>query len=86
MTNPNSLPIVVYSTPGCAQCRLTKNWLESKGIRYRNVDLSEDPIAAQKVKQMGYQAAPVVIVPFDWPIAGESWFGFRPDKLQELLG
>ncbi len=86
MSNQNSLPIVVYSTPGCAQCRLTKNWLESKGIQYRDVDLAEDAEAAQRVKDMGYQAAPVVIVPFDWPIGGEHWFGFRPDKLAQLLG
>lgn len=85
MPNPNNLPVVVYSTPGCQQCNLTKNWLESHKIQYRDVNLEEDAVALQKVRQMGYQAAPVVIVPFDWPTPGAHWYGFRPDKLQALI-
>lgn len=86
MDTTNSLPIVVYSTPGCVQCNMTKNWLKNHSIQYRDVDVQEDPIALQKVRAMGYQAAPVVVVPFDWPTPGEHWYGFRPDKLQELIG
>lgn len=86
MDTTNSLPIVVYSTPGCQQCNMTKKWLESHGLQHRMVDVTEDGIALQKIRQMGYQAAPVVIVPFDWPTPGAHWYGFRPDKLQELIG
>ncbi len=86
MSTVNSLPIVVYSTPGCVQCNLTKQWLTSKGLQFRDVDVSEDESALQHVKAMGYAAAPVVVVPFDWPIGGEHWYGFRPDKLAQLIG
>lgn len=86
MDTTNSLPITVYTTPDCQMCRLTKKWLQDHGVQYRVVDLSEDAIALQKVKQMGYQSAPVVVVPFDWPHAGEHWYGFRPDLLQGLIG
>lgn len=86
MDTTNSLPIVVYTTPGCPQCNLTKTWLEKHEIQHRVVDVSEDQIALQKIKQMGYQTAPVVIVPFDWPTPGEHWYGFRPDKLSALIG
>lgn len=85
MRNENQLPIVVYSTPGCVQCNMTKKWLEANDLRYREVNLSEDQIALQTVKQMGYQAAPVVIVPFDYPNGGSHWSGFQPDRLKELL-
>ena len=85
MDTTNSLPVVVYTTPGCPQCNLTKKWLESNGVQHRIYDVTEDTIALQKIKQMGYKAAPVVIVPFDWPIAGEHWYGFRPDMLAKLL-
>lgn len=85
MDTTNSLAIPVYTTPGCVQCNLTKKWLDDHGLQYRIYDVSEDSIALQKIKQMGYKAAPVVIVPFDWPIPGEHWYGFRPDKLAQLL-
>lgn len=85
MDTTNSLPVVIYTTPGCVQCNLTKKWLEKNQVQHQIVDVTEDSIGLQKIKQMGYQAAPVVIVPFDWPIAGEHWYGFRPDKLGQLL-
>lgn len=85
MRNENQPPVVVYSTPGCVQCNMTKKWLEDKQFRYREVDLSTDESAMEKVKAMGYAAAPVVIIPFDYPNGGSHWYGFRPDLLKELI-
>lgn len=84
MPSENRLPITVYSTPGCPQCNLTKTWLESHDFRYRDIDLSEDTDALQKVKGMGYQSAPVVIVPFEYEARAAHWFGFRPDLLSSI--
>lgn len=85
MIPDNRLPVVVYSRPNCVQCIATYRFLDSHDIRYRVVDVSEDPTALEKVKGMGYSSAPVVIVPFDWPIPGEHWSGFRPDLLSQLI-
>lgn len=70
--------IVIYSTPSCIQCTATKREMDRKGIDYEVVDLTKDEEAYNKVKDMGYLQAPIVI-------AGEEhWSGFRPDKIAGL--
>jgi glutaredoxin-like protein NrdH len=52
--------------------------LQRQDIAYEEVDMSEDPIALEMVKSMGYTAAPVVV-------AGEEhWSGFRMDRIQAI--
>jgi glutaredoxin-like protein NrdH len=52
---------------------LTRNHID-----FNEVDMSEDAIALEMVKSLGYTSAPVVI-------AGEDhWSGFRMDKIQGL--
>lgn len=70
--------ITVYSKPACVQCNATYRALDTKGIEYRVVDLSEDPSALDIVKAMGYMQAPVVVTEDD------HWSGFRPDKIAGL--
>ena len=69
----------VYSKPSCVQCTATKRALDSKGIAYREVDMSQDADALTRVKELGYLAAPVVET-----ADGVHWGGFRPDKIAEL--
>lgn len=72
------MSIVVYTKPSCVQCNATYRALDSKGINYEVKDLSEDESALNRMKELGYLQAPVVI-------AGEDhWSGFRPDKIAEL--
>lgn len=71
--------VTVYSKPACVQCVATYRALDKQGISYQVVDLTEDDVALQTVRGLGYQQAPVVI-------AGEDhWSGFRPDKISELV-
>jgi glutaredoxin-like protein NrdH len=84
MDTSNRLPIVVYAKPDCVQCDRTKKWLTAHKIRYREIDMEANPEALQLVKDMGYQAAPVVIVPFDWEANERHWYGFRPDLLATI--
>ena len=72
--------VIVYSKTACGKCVFTKKWLESKGIPYeeKRTDLDED--ARNEVIEMGYQELPVVVV-----VGDESWSGYQPDKLAELV-
>lgn len=70
----------VYTKPSCVQCNATYRALDSKGIEYDIIDLSEDPTALQTVKELGYLQAPVVVTD------DEHWSGFRPDKISALAG
>lgn len=70
--------VTVYTLPACVQCESTKKYLTNKDVPFEVIDLSEDVVAMEMVKSLGYQAAPVVV-------AGEDhWSGFRPDKLSAL--
>lgn len=79
--------ITVYSTPRCVQCKLTKGWLDTRGIPYRSVDLSTSPDDMAAVKALGYAAAPVVVINDDGDARNEKhWYGFRVDMLAEFAG
>lgn len=72
------MAVKVYTLPACVQCDSTKRMLQRNQIDYEEVDMSQDPVALEMVKTMGYTAAPVVV-------AGEDhWSGFRLDRIQAL--
>lgn len=71
-------PVTVYSREGCVQCNATYRALDSEGIPYDVVDVTQDTAALELVKSLGYLQAPVVIAGTD------HWSGFRPDKIDEL--
>jgi len=72
------MTVTVYTKPSCVQCNATYRALDSKGIAYEVLDLSQDETALAAVKELGYLQAPVVITDED------HWSGFRPDKIDEL--
>ena len=68
----------VYTKNNCVQCDMTKRLMDKVGIEYDTVNISENPEALDKLIQLGYRAAPVVITEND------SWAGFNPDKIADL--
>lgn len=72
------MAITVYTKPSCVQCTATYRALDSKGIEYNVLDLSQDETALETVKELGYLQAPVVVTD------DEHWSGFRPDKISAL--
>ena len=72
--------LTVYSKTDCMQCNFTKKWLTEHGIEYEEINVEEDEAGLNYIKdELGYQAVPVVVTPT------ENWYGFRPDKLAELV-
>ena len=71
----------VYTTPSCVQCDATKRWLDTRGIDYETVDLTESPDDYAAVTALGYKSAPVIMVADD-----VHWGGFRPDLLELHFG
>ncbi|MCX5046701.1 glutaredoxin-like protein NrdH [Aldersonia sp. NBC_00410] len=70
--------ITVYTRPACVQCTATFTALNKAGIDYESIDISEDPVARDRVMALGYLQAPVVV-------AGDvHWSGFRPDRISTL--
>lgn len=69
----------VYTKPQCVQCDMTKRMMDKIGVEYTTVDIVENPEELNKLIEMGYRAAPVVVAD-----NGESWAGFQPDKIEAL--
>lgn len=80
----NLLPIVVYGKPQCAQCAMTERKLKELNLPYRKIDVTVDENAYNTVMAMGYQQAPVVVVPFDWQADASHWSGFNPGYLESI--
>lgn len=73
--------VVVYSGPGCPACGLVKNYLRRHGVSYREVDISRDPRAAEKIaRRSGQMAVPQT------DINGRLVVGFDRATLDRLLG
>jgi glutaredoxin-like protein NrdH len=68
----------VYTKPRCVQCDATKRLMDSLGINYETVDVTEDSDAYDKIVSLGYQSVPVVMTD------SASWAGFQPDKIATL--
>ena len=73
------MEVKLYSKPNCMQCKFTEEWLQERNIIYEKLDVTTQPSALARVKELGYQSVPVV------ETDTEHWFGFRPDRLERLL-
>lgn len=71
--------VVLYTKPNCMQCNFTKKFLEENAISFEMFDVTEDHIALDRVKELGFQSLPVVVAEGVAP-----FFGFRPDILEQL--
>ncbi|SFL20849.1 ribonucleoside-diphosphate reductase class Ib glutaredoxin subunit [Pseudovibrio ascidiaceicola] len=72
------MSITVYFKPACVQCTATTRALDSAGISYDVIDLSQDTDAFAAVQELGYRQVPVVVT------GDQHWAGFRPDKISAL--
>lgn len=71
--------ITVYTKPACVQCDATKRTLGKYGLPFAEIDLSVNEDIVDQLKAAGWMRAPVVVTP-----QGETWSGFRPDRLRDL--
>lgn len=57
------MALTMYSTPWCGYCRRLKSQMEREGIAYREVDIEQDPQAADYVMSVngGNQTVPTVV-------------------------
>lgn len=72
--------IIVFSTPTCGWCRKLKSYLKENGFRFRDVDVSKDPKAAQDmVRKTGQMGVPVTL------INNRPVLGFNKQEIDRLL-
>jgi glutaredoxin-like protein NrdH len=71
--------VTVFTTNQCPRCTVTKAHLRKRGVQFDEVNLSDHPSLAEKVKELGFMSAPLVLVGDDDVIQGYS-----PDALDEI--
>ena len=80
-TNTKAQPdVVIYSTPTCHFCALTKDYFAKNNIQFTNFDVATDFEKRQEMIEMtGQMGVPVI------RIGNDVVIGFDQPKLAELL-
>ena len=78
--------VKIYTTTTCPYCKMEKEYLDSKGVKYENVFVDDDPNAAQQMLEESGQMG----VPFTEVISDDGnvvkILGFDKEKLNEAIG
>ena len=73
--------VVIYSTPTCHFCKMTKEFFKENNIEYTDYNVAEDKDKRQEmIEKSGQMGVPVVFVDDDMLI------GFDKEKLSNALG
>lgn len=73
--------VILFTTPTCTYCNMTKKYFRDKGGKFKEVDISRDAVAARDmVKRSGQMCVPVV------DIGGKIVVGFDRPKIDKYLG
>ncbi len=81
-----NLKIQIYTTTTCPYCKMEKEYLDSKGQKYENIFVDQNPKAAEEMINISGQMG----VPFT-VITGDSGkrttiLGFDKEKINLALG
>jgi len=82
-----AMKVHVYSTAWCRDCRQAKQFLDSNGIEYTEIDVDKDPSAsAEVVRQVGKRAVPQLVIDGVWFQPYTPGKGLLYDELHKRLG
>lgn len=74
------MSVTVYTTSTCPWCVKAKQYLGSKGIEYKEMNVSQDPQAAREmIEKSGQRGVPVL------DINGHIVVGFDKPQIDEFL-
>ena len=79
--------VQVYTSRWCRDCRAAKQFLDTHGIRYTEINVDEDPAAsAELVRQIGKRAIPQLVIDGKWFQPYIPGSGLLFDELRRRLG
>ena len=78
--------VKIYTTTTCPYCKMEKEYLDSKGIKYANVFVDNDTKAAEEmISESGQMGVPFTEVTKDDGSVVKI-LGFDKEKLNEAVG
>jgi mycoredoxin len=78
--------VQVYTAAWCRDCRAAKQFLDSNGIAYTEVDVDADPAASDEVlRHVGKRAIPQLVIDGEWFQPYAPGRGLLLDELRRRL-
>ena len=74
------ITVTIYTTPTCPWCHKTKEFLNEKKIKYKEIDVSVNVKAQEKIIEISGQAGVPVI-----EIGNTTIVGYNPDEINKAL-
>lgn len=72
--------VIIYGTSWCPACKMARDYLNSKGVAYRDVDVEHSPEGAAEFRQRGGGGVPMIV------IKGDQMTGFSSAWVDAHLG
>ncbi len=80
------MQIKIYTTTTCPYCKMEKDFLDSKEIKYENIFIDQNPQAAEEmIHNSGQMGVPFTVITKDDGTTVEI-LGFEKNKIAEALG
>ena len=81
------MSVQVYSVSWCRDCRAAKQFLDSHGIVYSEINVDDDPVASEEVmRHVGKRAIPQLVIDGEWFQPYTPGRGLLFDELHKRLG
>jgi mycoredoxin len=79
--------VQVYTAAWCRDCRAAKQFLDSHGIRYSEINVDDDPAASNElIRHVGKRAIPQLVIDGEWFQPYKPGRGLLYDELEQRLG
>jgi glutaredoxin len=79
--------VQMYGVTWCGDCRSAREFLDSHGVEYTEIDIDRDPAAsAELVRRVGKRAVPQLVIDGEWFQPYKPGRGLLLDELHEKLG
>ncbi len=79
--------VQVYTAAWCRDCRAAKQFLDSHGIAYTELNVDKDPAASNElIRHVGKRAIPQLVIDGEWFQPYRPGRGLLYDELEQRLG
>jgi glutaredoxin len=79
--------VQVYTAAWCRDCRAAKQFLDSHGIPYTEINVDNDPAASNElIRHVGKRAIPQLVIDGVWFQPYKPGRGLLYDELEQRLG
>jgi glutaredoxin len=80
------MDVQVYTAVWCRDCRAAKQFLDSHGIPYTEIDVDKDPCASDElIRHVGKRAIPQLVIDGQWFQPYKPGRGLLYDELHKRL-